>query len=569
MSILSGPPLERATWVGPLTFPGFLTEVARRHGDREALVLDDPLRGGETVRLSFDDLRALAWEVATGLAAAGAGRGSRVAILMGNRPECIAAILGTGVIGAVAVPLSTFSTPAELEFLLAHSGAGILLTQASMRRRDFLGDLLALCPEAAVPGPDGIRSARFPALRWIVAVGIDDARGAVATWEGFLDAGRAGGAGSTDALAAGVDPADPGLIIYSSGTTDRPKGMLHAQRSPTLQFWHQARVFGRTERTRMWTALPVFWTAGLCTAVGAALAAGACSVLQEVFEPGAALALLARERVTEPYGLPHQIAAMEEHPDWSSTDLSALRCVFGKSAFARHPSVTDPDRHWQFPVGYGLSETCASFATHFSDVPRAVQRESMGPLLPGNELRVVDPATRRELGAGEEGELTVRGPTLMEHYVGVRREDCLDAEGFFHTGDVGWYDDAGFVHFAGRRTEMIKTGMANVSPAELEVAMRACRPVKLAWVVGVPDDALGQRVVMCVTLKEGMTATEEEIKAFLAERVAAYKVPRHVLFFEEGAIPMTASDTKVRDAELLPLVLARLGDGAPSDGGAR
>jgi acyl-CoA synthetase (AMP-forming)/AMP-acid ligase II len=328
-----------------------------------------------------------------------------------------------------------------------------------------------------------------------------------------------------------------------------------------LQFWVQAGLFARDQRTRMWTALPMFWTAGINTAMGATLAAGGCWVMQETFEPGEALALMSREAVTEPYTLPHQTAALEEHPDWSTTDLSSLRCVFGKSAFARHPTVTG-DPSWNMPVGYGLSETCAFFIAHPWDTPRELLRASMGRLLPGNELRIVDPDTGRMVAAGEDGEFAIRGPTLMQHYVKKTRDECFDQDGFFHTGDAGYYDEDEYVHWTGRRTEMIKTAGANVSPAEIEVQLRACPPVKLARVVGVPDPRLDQLVVLCVTLKDGASATEGDIQAFLRDRVASYKVPKRVLFFAEGEIPMTGSETKVRDQELLALVTERLSEGA-------
>jgi fatty-acyl-CoA synthase len=276
-----------------------------------------------------------------------------------------------------------------------------------------------------------------------------------------------------------------------------------------------------------------------------------------VFEPGAALALIARERVTEPYTLPHQTAALEEHPDWEATDLSSLRCVFGKSAFARHPSVSG-DPEWLMPVGYGLSETCAFFASHWSTAEREATKRSMGPLLPGNRLRVIDPDTGAALGVDEEGELALTGPTVMQRYLGKAPEECFDADGFFRTGDAGHVDARGELHFSGRRTEMIKTGGANVSPAELEVQLRACPAVKLSRIVGVPDDRLDELVVACITLKEGSDATAEDIQSFLRERVAAYKVPKRVLFFADGEIPMTGSDTKVRDDALVALVQDRL-----------
>ena len=146
----------------------------------------------------------------------------------------------------------------------------------------------------------------------------------------------------------------------------------------------------------------------------------------------------------------------------------------------------------------------------------------------------------------------------MRRYLGKTAAECFDADGFFHTGDAGSVDPDGSVHFEGRRTEMIKTAGANVSPAELEVQLRACPPVKLARIVGVPDPRLDQLVVACITLKDGALATEADIRSFLRERVAAYKVPKRVLFFDDGEIPMTTSATKVRDEALVALVERRL-----------
>jgi acyl-CoA synthetase (AMP-forming)/AMP-acid ligase II len=302
----------------------------------------------------------------------------------------------------------------------------------------------------------------------------------------------------------------------------------------------------------------MFWTAGLNTAMGATLAGGGTWAMQEMFEPGEALRLIEREHVVEPHVFAHQARALEEHPDWGSTDLSSCTRVFGKSVFTRHPSVT-ADPSWNMPVGYGLSET-ASFLTGLPcSTPREVFRTgSYGRLLPGNELRVVDPETGTSLGAGMEGELIVRGPTLMEHYVKRTRAECFDEDGFYHTGDLGSYDDDGYVYWSGRRTEMIKTGGANVSPAEIEVQLQAFEPVKLARVIGVPDERRDEIAVLCVELKEKSTATEADIESFLRERLASYKVPRRVLFFGEDEIPMNGSRMKVQHEQLLALVQERL-----------
>lgn len=538
MTVHEGPPLDGP--VRPLTLAGFLDEVTARHGTREALVLDDPLRDGATVRWTYADLHERATRIGRALVADGVAPGDPVAVVMANRPEAVAALFGIALAGGVAVLVSTFAPGPELAAMLDRAGVGTVLTQARLGRR-------ALADEVAATDP----------RRHLVAVGTPG-------WDAFLTAGDGHG-GDRPVLAPATDPDATALVIFSSGTTSEPKGVVHGHRSPTHQFWVQAEIFGRHPGTRMFTALPMFWTAGLNTAMGSTLAAGGCWVMQEVFAPGPALALLARERVTEPYTLPHQTVALAEHPEWGTTDLSALRCVYGKGAFARHPSVV-PDPGWMMPAGYGLSETCAYFAAHRSTTPRAEMVVGLGRLLPGNRVVVRDPASGRALGPGEEGELCLAGPTLFQRYLGAAPADRLDPDGFFPTGDVGRVDSDGVLHFTGRLSEVIRTGGANVSPAEVEVALRACPPVKLSRVVGLPDERLGQVVVACITRRDDADATAEDVRAFLRQRIAAYKVPRHVLFFADGEIPMTRSDTKVRDDALLALVQERIGTPTPTRG---
>jgi fatty-acyl-CoA synthase len=539
-----GSPVDSADGVGSLTFAGFLAEVVNLHGSDEAIVFDDALLGGSTVRWSYERLGSEARRVARSLLAAGITSGDTVAIVMGNRPEAIAAIFGAALVGAVAAPVSTFSPAPELEHLLGLCSARVVLTQRELLGRRFDHELQGLAP-------------RLPALERTVTLGTD-------SWDAFLEAGTRVPEVELTRRCGQVDPSDPALVIFSSGTTAAPKGILHTNRAPTLQFWLQARIFGRHRGTRMLSALPIFWTAGLNSAVGSTLAAGGCWVAQETFHADEALALIERERVTEPYTLPHQTAAMAESPQWLRTDLSSVRCAYGKGAYARHPSA-QPDPHWIMPVGYGMSETCAFVAGYRSDDSREQMRIGSGRLLPGVRLRVLDPDTGRALDVDEEGELAVAGATLMIGYLGRDPADCVDVDGFFHTGDAGRVDAQGIVHFSGRRTEMIKTGGANVSPAEVEVALRAFPSVKLSRVLGVPDERLDQIAVACVVCKEGTSATEAEVKAFLRERIAAYKVPKRVVFVDTDEVPMTAGGTKVRDDDLRALVLERLARHDPSE----
>ncbi|MEZ5183193.1 MAG: class I adenylate-forming enzyme family protein [Acidimicrobiales bacterium] len=543
MTTFSGPDLDEVDGIGALTMGGFLAEVVDRFGPNEAVVFDDALRDGETVRWTYADLGREARRIARALVAAGVEPGETVAIVMANRPEALAAIFGAAMVGAVAAPTSTFSPRPELGDLLRIGGAAVVLTQAELRGRRFGDDVAAL-------------RHRLDHVRSTAVLG-------EASWDELLASGEAVAAGELDARLAAVAPDDPALAIFSSGTTSEPKGMLHGHRSPCLQFWLQAGLFGRDQRTRLYAPLPIFWTAGLNTAVGSTLAAGGTWIAHEVFDAGEALRLLERERVTEPYTLPHQTAALAEHPAWADADLSSIRCAYGKGAYARHPSV-DPDPSWIMPVGYGLSETCSFVSGYGCHEPREQMKVGNGRLLPGTSLRVIDPTSGEALGIGEAGELAVAGATRMLGYLGRHGDACFDADGFFRTGDAGHVDAEGIVHWTGRRTEMIKTGGANVSPAELEVALRACPPVKLSRVLGVPDDRLGQVIVACIVCRDGATATEADIQAFLRERVAAYKVPKRVLFFAAEEVPMTSSATKVRDEALLDLVRGRLAPAEPT-----
>lgn len=537
MTTWKGPPIARVGAEHRLTLGDFLVEVCAVHAEREALVFDDPLQDYATVRWSYAELERQSRKAAARLVRRGIGLGTRVGLVLGNRPEMVAAIFGTALAGGVPVPISTFSTPLELADLLERSAVSGVLTQTLLLGRNLSDEISGL-----------IGSGRLPFLSWCDVV--DDPGGAPET-----DAAEAG---VVEARRRVVSPGDPGLVLFSSGTTSEPKGMVHVHRAPTLQFWLLADVFRRRPQSRVWAPLPLFWTAGLTTALGPTLAGGGCFVMQETFDAGQALRLLERERVTEPYTLPHQATALAEHPSWATTDLSKLREVYGKSVFTRHPSVTG-DTAWTMPIGYGMSETCGTILSHRWANSRDEMKASTGRLLPGARLRVIDPDTGEQLGVGADGELAVAGPTVVDRYVGKTRAESLDPDGFLRTGDMGYVDADGAIHWTGRRTEMIKTAGANVSPAELEFALRACPDVRRTKVVGIQDERLGEVVVLCAEPAAGAHPSEQSLKAFLSQRVAKYKVPRHVLFFAPGEMPSTSSDTKIRDTDLMALAEARLG----------
>ena len=544
MTTLAGPSLDGFPGIGALTMGGFLEEVGERFAADEALVFDDPLRDGATQRWTYARLLDEARAVAQRLVAEGVVPGERVAILMGNRPEAVAALFGAALAGAVAVPLSTFAPRPELAFMLEHAEVVVALTQERMLGRRYGDDLRALQPA-------------LPHLRAITVIGeesptSDDPtsnprhrstrpRPSVASCGGVA-AGPARGPRADhlqlgdDQRAEGDAPLPPGADAAVLGAgADLPARRDHADvdRPPDV-------LDGRAQH-------------------GHGLDAGRRGVLGDA-------GVVRTGRGAGPHGPRAGHRALRPPPPGQRAGRAPglghhrpvvvpvrLREVGAGAPSHRHGRHQLEHARRLRPVG-DVRLLLLALVGH----ARELLKRSMGRLLPGNELRVVDPDTGKVLGPNEDGELAIKGPTLMEHYVGKTPDECFDADGFLHTGDAGWFDDEGYIHFTGRRTEMIKTGGANVSPAELEVELRAYPPVKLARIIGMPDPRLDQLVVACITLKDGAECTEADLQAFLRERVAAYKVPKRVLFFADGEIPMTSSDTKVRDADLAALVAERL-----------
>jgi fatty-acyl-CoA synthase len=542
MTTFRGPPLSSEGDDGPLTLGAFVRDAAARNGAREAIVF----RGSDgRVSWSYRDLEREAERVARALIAVGLAPGERVALLMGNRPEWVAAAFGVALAGGVLVPVNTYLEQPELAYVLAHSDASVLLMQETLAGHAYLETVGALLGDA------------LPALRIVACLGPAASDGAIQTWDRFLALGDEVDAHTLDARAASVQPTDDAIIIYTSGTTAAPKGVLHAHAPACMQSRRFVRHLCLDADARAWSAFPFFWTAGFAMVMGATIAAGGCLVLQETFSPGEALSLLEAERITTPHAWPHQLVELEGHPDWSRTDLSALRHIESFSSFGRHPTVHVPDGAWSPRAAFGLTETFTIVTSTPSDAPPEVRDRAQGAILPGNSIRILNPETGEGQPAGVDGEIAVAGPTLMKGYVKAPRSDSFDADGFFRTGDAGSVDADGFLHWTGRTSDLIKTGGANVSPVEIEIELLHHPALKSAGVVGVPHPTLGQMVVVVAVAQDGTTVDEADVRGFLRGRLASYKIPRRVIFVRENELSLTGN-AKIRPEDLRALAGARL-----------
>ena len=552
LSIVRGTPLAEEPGLGILTISGYLRAVTARYAGREAVVM----HGAEqAARWTYSDLWERSVEVARALLAAGMGKDSRVGVLMGNRPEFLAALFGVALAGGVGVPLSTFSTTAELEYLLQASAVSILLFEPRILNRDFAGSLAELEPAILTALPGALLSPRFPFLRRLVTVGTGVQGGALESWPDFLRCGGSVPPDLVEAAAATVQPSDSGMLFFSSGTTSRPKGILSAHRGVAIQLWRWPRIYDHIEGDiRCWPANGFFWSGVFGMALGITFSYGGTLVLQHTFAPAEALNLIEAEQVNLPLAWPHQWSRLAEAPNWNQVDLRCVRYVERTSALARHPTIHSD---WQEPRAYGVTETFTINVAYPASTPAHIVGDSYGQPLPGNTLKIVDPLTGAVLPRGQRGEIAVKGPTLMRGYVGVPLDESLDTEGYYHTGDGGYVNDAGWLHWEGRLNDIIKTGGANVSPVEVDIVLNTCPGIKVGQTVGVPHGTLGELVVACAVTHDGVAVDEATVRDFLRQRLASYKVPRRVLFFREDELSMTGS-AKVRAGALRELAARRL-----------
>lgn len=535
----------------PLTLPAFLDEVAARYAERTALRFGDEA-------WTYAELGAATRRFARGLVGAGVVKGARVGVLVANRPAWPIASFAAARIGAVVVPISTFATPEERDYLLRHADVSVLVLQRTLKSRDYLDELQDRHPALAACAPGRIHCPALPSLRRLVCTGAERVPDAAESWREVEEMGDDVPEALLDALAAEVAPSDDGILVYTSGTTAHPKGVLHRQRAAVIQSLRFAELMGLAADDVVFTAQPFFWTAGIAMSLGATLAAGACLLLQETFEPAGALELIERERATVVTAFPHQEKAMGEHPSAGARDLSSIRLSRFSSPLAKLAGIARDE--WGIDASYGTSETFTIAAMLPAATPAEIRRGSSGKALPGTEIRIVDPESGAPRGVGEAGEIAVRGTTLMRGHHKVDPELVFDADGFFRTQDGGSLDADGHLHWTGRLSGLVKTGGANVSPIEIERALAQYPGLKVAAVVGVPHPTLGEIVVLCVVPMEGARApVEAEIQAWLRERLAPYKVPRRVLVFADADLAFTANQ-KVQLAPLREAAERRLAE---------
>ena len=533
-----------------------LDVAAARYAEREAIVLADE-------RISYAELRRRVDRLARGLLALGIRKDDKVALWLPNRPAWLVAQHACAKIGATVVALNTRYKAHELSYILEQSDAAALILTDHLGPIDFLEVLDEVLPEFTNAEPGALRAEKFPLLRRLIVDAEDPYPGTLR----LRDVLEAGDRADDDLEAAGarVTADDVFTILYTSGTTSFPKGAMISHANCLPHGWNCGAQLRLTADDRVLHALPFSGTWGGVNIPLTAFTHGACLVLMEVFDPGATLYLMEKERITVWNAVDAMILGVLEHPDLDRYDRSSLRtggvAMTSGGAQSLFDEVVARVGLSQAFQPYGMTEVNALALYHDLDEP-AESRKLPGVWpAPGLEVRVVNPETGQPCKPGEEGELQHRGSLVTRGYYKKSEETAkaFTEDGWFRSGDLAVRDEAGRTIFKGRLREVLRISHFMVAPREIEEFLMAHPKVHQAFVVGVPDVKLGEAPVAYVIPKEGEILSEAELVAHCKGKIASYKIPRHVRLVKD--VPRTPGPhgDKVQKARLREQAIQELG----------
>lgn len=520
-----------------ITVAELLEEAAAKWPEREAIVYSAYDDLGIAVRWTFRELRERARDVGRAMVASGFQRGERVGIWATNRPEWLLVQFGAAYAGVVFVPMNPLYRTSEVAYVLGKAGASACFLEPENRGvslwailAEVAGDLPSLHSRVALTDASGLDG---PGL------------------EEWLEVGRGISDAQLDARRADIEPNDTSQIQFTSGTTGFPKG-AELRNAATV---NNARLFAHRalfhEGGRHCNPMPFFHCGGCVMATLGAVATGSVQLPTLTFDAARMVRTIDAEAATSLGAVPTMLIALEEEVDRCGGSLESIDVVVTGGS----PVPVDVERSWierfgvRFTVTYGMTEASPVITQSWPSDPEELQIGTCGTPLPHVEVDVVDLITREPVPIGEQGELRTRGPMVMSGYWNdeTATRGAIEEGGWLRSGDLARMDGQGYVSITGRANEMIIRGGENISPAEIEDAMRGLAAIVDVSVLGVPDERYGEQVAAFVRLADGASLTEEEMREQLGSRVARYKVPRYLVVVDD--FPVTPSG-KVRKFKL-------------------
>ena len=522
--------------------------------DKEAIVFP-------TGRRTYDDTKRAVIHRARALIGLGIRPGDHVGILLPSGTEFIETLFAISMVGGIAVLLNARYRAPEIRYVVENADLVAVVTNCeSDEHVDFVARLTEAFPQLTqCADPLHLTLADAPKLKRLILHGGKQAPGFI-DQVGFDRAAESCSEGAVHEARLAVRLRDTCMILYTSGTSANPKGCLLSNEAICREASNLARNrWAFTSDERVWSPMPLFHIAAMLAMLGA-IEVGGTFIGQPHFEPGESLRQIAAERVTMiflPFVTFHQ--AMIAHPNWDKTDMASVRLMNG--CFSQMPKSVGDAYRAKMPnalqVGtFGMSEASGVVSTGGYDMDPELGFLTLGYPLRGISVRIVSPETGEEVAVGERGEVWIRGYNMLDGYYRdpAKTAEAIDSDGWYHSGDIGSLDANGHLRFHGRFKDMLKVGGENVAAAEVEAILDSHQAVELAQVIGIPDPRLEEVPAAFVKLANG-PISDQELIDYVRERMASFKVPRHVRFIDEW--PMSAS--KIQKFKLRQQLMAELG----------
>jgi fatty-acyl-CoA synthase len=539
------------------TIPELLRQNVRNYPDNDCIVAPE-----FSVRWIWKEFDRLSSIVARGLYALGTRKGDHVAIWATNVPEWLLTMFATAKLGAILITVNTNYKQFELNYLLRQSDARMLIMIGGMKGNDYLDHITGLVPALLTETPDNVRDEKLPCLERIVLIGSEDRkpRGMTA-FNDLYALAESVPEETLEAITASLSCHEVINMQYTSGTTGFPKGVMLTHYNILNNGQFMGDCMKLTGDDRLMLVVPLFHCFGCVLGVMSCLTHASAMVLMTRYDPGREMEYIQTERCTAVHGVPTMFIGMLEHPDFDKYDFSTLRT--GIMAGSPCPiktmcDVTGKMHLHELTITYGQTECSPGMTMSRTDDPLETRVTTVGRLLPHTEGKIVDPETYEELPCGVPGEIVTRGYHVMKGYYKMAEATrmAIDENGWLHTGDIGTMDENGYFKITGRLKDLIIRGGENIYPREIEEYLYTHPAIKDVQVVGLPDKKYGEAVCACVIFKDGMTAAQEEIIAFVRDGMSRFKAPKYVL--PMTSFPMTASG-KIKKFRLREMGVEKLG----------
>ncbi|WOH38517.1 AMP-binding protein [Thalassotalea fonticola] len=517
--------------------------IAKQYPDNEALVVRY-----QNIRWTYADLHKEVNKLATGLIALGIEPGDRVGIWGPNSYEWVLTQLATAKIGALMVCLNPAYRLYELEYALNKVECKAIISAEQFKTSEYLNMLTTLAPELKTCQPGKLKSEKLPHLTTVIRMGVEQT-------PGMYNFGNVCGMGSEQGklklaeLAVELQPDDAINIQFTSGTTGNPKGATLSHNNILNNGNNTANGMQFTDKDRLCIPVPLYHCFGMVLGVLCCVTTGATMVFPaQAFDSRSTLEAVHKERCTALHGVPTMFVMELEHPDFSDYDVSSLRT--GVIAGAPCPeelmnNIINKLHMESVVIGYGQTEVSPINHMTLPNDTLENRTQTVGRAIPYVEIKIVD-ESGRVVAIGEQGEICTRGYSVMSHYWNDKEKTADTIKnGWLYSGDLGTMDEHGYVRITGRIKDMVIRGGENIYPREIEEFLYTHPQISEVQVFGVVDEKMGEEVCAWIQLKEGETATEDDIKAFCKGQITHFKIPRYIRFVDEYPMTVTGKIRKI------------------------